>query len=105
MLLIEQMLTRQVARPTIPTLRHHSPMIGETISHYRIIQKIGAGGVYRAHDDLLKRDVVGVDRVLRCMDLLTPPQLPEKWGARTSDIQRDGSQHFGWFLFYVRPAI
>jgi len=35
-------------------------MIGETISHYRIIQKIGAGGmggVYRAHDDHLKRDV------------------------------------------------
>jgi eukaryotic-like serine/threonine-protein kinase len=35
-------------------------MIGETISHYRIIQRIGAGGmgeVYRAHDDQLKRDV------------------------------------------------
>jgi serine/threonine protein kinase len=32
----------------------------ETISHYRIIQKIGAGGMgeaYRAHDDQLKRDV------------------------------------------------
>jgi serine/threonine protein kinase/Tfp pilus assembly protein PilF len=59
-LLIEQMLTRQQPRPTIPTLKGHSSMIGETISHYRIIQKIGAGGmgeVYRAHDDQLNRDV------------------------------------------------
>lgn len=35
-------------------------MIGERISHYRILERIGAGGmgeVYRAHDDRLKRDV------------------------------------------------
>ena len=51
-------------------------MIGRTLSHYRVLQQIGAGGmgiVYRAHDEQLERSVA--------IKVLTPGLLADE-GAR-----------------------
>ena len=53
-------------------------MIGQRLGHFRILDKIGAGGmgeVYRARDEQLDRDVA--------LKILAGCQLPGRHGSRS----------------------
>jgi serine/threonine protein kinase len=87
------------------------PMIGRTISHYRILQKMGGGGmgvVYKAEDIKLRRsvalkflapeltrDVDAKKRFLHEAQAASALVLPNFCGIQVSDETREGRLFVG----------
>src|SRR5215470_777616 len=88
--------------------RSFPSMIGDTVSHYRIVEKIGEGGmgvVYLAHDDRLDRNVAlkllpplattnESARKLFCKEALTLAKLNHPNIATVHDFDRDKTIDF-----------